>query len=934
MAYTYLGSRGREVDPGEALSKQLTVALAELDAGLASSSSKASSSTSSSSNASELLLLIRSTDLLRRLQTHTNDSEAASQALRKYALRCNALIASHGTRSDALAVGFSLTLELVRQTGWQAEDGLQRFGQEWLQAIMSYLLAVTGGSAQAQQNRLRPNPAVLGPLLQLLTDYILSPEAAARPEFARAVVTPNMPKATSALVSLAESAGSSAGGEELDVSTLLLVLPVLASQLALHPSLYRPFAARLHSLAMPLLLNATSPSSLSQASVGLVHALHLTGAQASSSGKDAGSSSGPGKKATQAQLWSATIRAALGSTREAWESCVSTFDLGGDASQGSSSERLSFAALPEEPIAAFGMGSKQLDHLLGQSGILLQLLQLPTPRPVPIPLTSLVSLALAMLSVTAETPSRSSVDASLHSLQTLHLVDLHLKALGLLVYSVRTVQSAGVAAIARYGPHILDAVVRLLERGDRTASSVRASASRLLTVLLSDKSSPSSAAGATLILDPAARITLRTARAMLSEIARLLSTSTTSQSSKQDGPSAGSTQSSNAPARKKKRTNPYESDSLFASSSQSSSILTHKTVDERCSAIACLQVFPCLLPHLCTDLTALHYDVAHSGVQLIVALGEITLRQPLSGSNDQWIPLATATLRALSQCVNQVSGPLLGLLAPRLSNLATTALHLGPLSLQQAARDATEVLRTVTLPRLPPVLASRVNVEEEETMDWGTDDTTGKAITAKTGAILMDPLNGGKGTTTITAIRDVVGIQLGQDTTRRALEQGREETPIRSRSSLSPARRTASTPSSFPVPPRHSSPEVRPGSPTADPVKPVARPSTPRIGSPHRVVSAGEVGLPSAGSPEAKEVFGGGASSSIRRRVTSPSPRMGVAASEGAALVPGQDTVAMMGSSVPTKEEVLQRNQGVELMVDSDDEEMPEIDLGSSDEDD
>lgn len=135
-------------------------------------------------------------------------SESAAQALRKAALKAGSLLTAHPTRTAHLTAGFTLALEIAEQGGWASEDGLLRYGQDWLSAGVSYLSVTSGQappSASTAGQQVKADAAVLKPMLALLTEYVLSPAAASRPEFARAVVTPNLPKVTGVLVASVEA---------------------------------------------------------------------------------------------------------------------------------------------------------------------------------------------------------------------------------------------------------------------------------------------------------------------------------------------------------------------------------------------------------------------------------------------------------------------------------------------------------------------------------------------------------------------------------------------------------------------------------------------------------------------------------------------------------------------------------------------------------
>jgi hypothetical protein len=205
MAFQYIGLGGQKcatVDPAEVYVRQLNVLVSSLDQATTASPPALES-------ISTTLCALRSSQLLQFLTRHADaGSESAAQALRKAALKAGSLVTAHPTRAAHLTAGFSLALEIAEQGGWAAEDGLLRYGQDWLSAGVTYLTVTSGQappSASTAGQQVKADAAVLRPLLALVTEYILSPAAASRPEFARAVVTPNLPKVAGVLVASVEA---------------------------------------------------------------------------------------------------------------------------------------------------------------------------------------------------------------------------------------------------------------------------------------------------------------------------------------------------------------------------------------------------------------------------------------------------------------------------------------------------------------------------------------------------------------------------------------------------------------------------------------------------------------------------------------------------------------------------------------------------------
>lgn len=470
------------------------------------------------------------------------------------------------------------------------------------------------------------------------------------------------------------------------------------------------------------------------------------------------------------------------------------------------------------PQAQLSIQGTPLERLAISVDIVAALLSLPTQRAVPVPLSRLFSLCHDMLIVSRAKPS---IEVDVHVREAAVLVRLRLLALRLLVIILETARVIGQDAVARFASPALEDAVALLEDVDE-APAVRASAASVLAVQVS--------------LDPSSRLVLRASRACL-----------------------GALVPRNEPTRPQKRTRGrYESDSVAAGSSSSSGRRVYAPLSQ-----ACLAALPHFFAHLSTSLTPAHFDSAHTMAQVVVALGA---------------PAVDCLAQLVEIC--PAGSPLLGLLTPRLSQLAN-----------HSAR-AQEVLRNVLMPRLPPVLPGRHDADETEDLgqrDWGIDASTGREVVAKTGRVLGGDL-------AVDAALEAVGLRepvvAGEEASATAEVTMEEAAPPTTAASPplppAPAARRQS-----PVAPRHSSPAAL----SPEPVKPLRRPTTPKLGSP----TAKAVGT--AMSPEAKEIF--------------------------AAPAPARQQPAQTSAPATTT-----TTAAVVLAEDSDDEELPEIDLRSDDDDD
>lgn len=927
-----------QLDPAEPLSRQVNLILAQLDDDVVSAGTRQSY---------HPILVLQSAQIIRRLSDLANTgSQLASASLSRISTKANALVTSHVARTQALTVGYSLGLEIAGQTQWSdaEEYVVARYGTEWISAILTYL-AVTSGQAPpsaslAKGQDIRPDPRVLDAALRLALDHILSPVAQSRPEYARAVVTPNLPRIAGTMVTSMEAIVKRSCCTAQEIACFQVLVTSVTRHLESHPSTYRPFVSRLHVVASPIVTAPTSSPVLVRLATKLLGSLYLTGAISSAAGRTkelAGSVAGG--KASQAQLWQATISAALASTREAWAACVSTFDTGRDqTARLANKDKLPFAETLDQDSQ--DVAEARLDRLLGGSsttadapsedGVLLQLLQTPTRKAVPLALNALFSLALHMLAVTPETPAKAAVESSVHALQAMRLPMLHLRALRLLRVLVRITKASGTAAIARFGPVVLDRLVRLIEGRHSSASgadlstpSVRAAASQVMAQVLAE--------GQAVPLDPSSRLVVRASRVCLAEISQLLVSSASASTSSQAG----------AP-RAKQLSRKYESDALLSTSS-SGRFLFAKSAEEQASAIACLSAFPALYAHLSTSLTPTHYDLAHSGVQLTLAVTELLVRASQTATSSRqtiahWSMLTAASLQSLTALVSHSSAstPFLSLLVTRASHLADharNAVGLAHPAVGSAAQALSVALKDAIMPRLPPVLATQVDVatteqyqEEDGRGGWELDAETGREAKSATGPV-RGSSDGAVESAALSsvgkALKEVAGVEIGH--VHMDVQPPQSTTVVEAVGVTAPWTSTPipTQPAAY-TGPRHSSPartdHTRASSPSGkDPVKPLHRPSTPKLGtSPSRSASATHI---APGSPEAKEIFGGGGGGGATTALAaSPSLRSSMAL----------PATTRSGGGVPAG---LAIDIGEDGQDDSD-EEMPEIDLRSSDEED
>ncbi|PWN29823.1 hypothetical protein BDZ90DRAFT_230662 [Jaminaea rosea] len=758
MSFTFIGGSNGVDDALESkvssLSRQLNALIGQIEGGSAQARND-----------------VEAADLFSRLGAL--NCETASQALRKASLKATTLL------SRASAGGFHLALLMSRQIPWVTQSGdegvLPRHAHDWLAGALSYLASD------------KSDAEVLTPLLELITKHLVHPSTASRPEYTRHVVSPNLGKLPGLLAARLER------GQR---NELPLLLNTVADEIEVRANTYRSVASRLHASASAHIADPSAQIRL--AAIRLLGQLHLTGAVGER---------GAGKESSSAHLWSATIKAAIGSARSAFQDCTTTF-----------------VRRHVTPQAQLTIQGTPLERLHLAINLLPALLSLPTQRAVPVPLARLFGLAHDMLSVIRP---KATVEADVNASEAASLVQVRLLALQLLVISLETACLIGQDAVARFASQALEDAVTLLEDKAEPAA-VRAAAAEVLAVQVS--------------LDPSSRLVLRASRACLAALV----------------PQQLFSQQATRPPQKRSRAR-YESDAV-ASGSQ----VPSPSVDPHLSR-SCLAALPHLFPHLCTSLTPQHFDLAHTAAQLVIALG----------------PPAVPCLARLVECC-PAGSPLLGLMVPKLSEAARWS----------GNAEVQRVLREVLMPRLPPVLAGRQDDrgdegEDEATRDWGIDPETGRETTAKTG-----PVYGGE-VTTREALEAVGLTQPCQEVTVEEtvveVQHPSGDTLAAPEPTVIPVPPASST--SAPTGPRHSSPAAML---SPEPTKPLLRPTTPKIGSP-RAVSASNatLGAAAAASPEAKEVF------------AAPAP--------------------------PARPAAQPQNA---LAEDSDDEELPEIDLRSDDDED
>lgn len=641
----------------------------------------------------------------------------------------------------------------------------------------------------------------------------------------------------------------------------------------------------------------------------LLSALHLTGKGA----------------AGAAELWSATMASVLAEARAAWASCSSTFvESQGWQAAANSTATTMMPPLPSDPLEALPLAQRRLGLLLGRppmQGVLPCLLGEATPSPVPVPTGALYSLAHAILAVSPSSPPRQHppVDASVHAAQVACLAGAHMSAINLLVALHLTVDR-GVCASRQ-----ADTVTRLLAfvESSHYSSAHRFIAFKALSML-------------GLPLDPQARLVLRASRACLAQTSRLLLHTHTHAEQQQQQQASAST---SRPTKRAKRA--YESDDLGLASQERRG-LADVAGDERAACMAAMANLPALYGLLTTYLTPEHHDLAHTTALLLAAVAEVSMASDSA--------ICAASLSALADVVALSRGSLLALLMARAGLQGATAACSPDIGLRAAGAKLRGALDAALHPRLPLRLDLKLQQDEALPTSWTVSvGQQGEEDSLKLPKVEIEEQ---PGSNEATAMEQVLGIR----PTAAAAHPLAPPSPSPHPPSPSQQQlRTASAPSgpvsaAAPTTTTTSSPSPAVTAATAaairerfspDPVKPVRRPSTPRIGSPgaspDRKSHAASGGATTAAAAFMNSVArGGGGQSGAGSPTSALTPKISSPLAAGRKLGPERavDEDAVMENAGGRRGGGGGGDDVDDDVDDDDDEGIPELDLGSSDEED
>lgn len=303
------------------------------------------------------------------LTSLTSDDFLPSSHLSKWTTRINSLL--HSKEAGGRWAG----LCLAQKTSLLSKNTMVEFSQSWLGVALPIL----------SRNEPLPN---LKSAIRLVRLILVAGLGA--PEFQRQVVTPNVPKFTTAIIGLAEKYHD----EELK----LLVLTTLTRLVPLYPTLHRPSHAALSALSLRFLDgSAPNPTSktLLEAASRLYAALHFTGG-----------------KVGAANLWRKALDETLGFVWSSFSALRSTFATEGRP------------APPVTDIEPHISILLNLDRLRCGTVVICDLLSATTHRPVQVPLGAILKLIMTLLSCTKDDKRVDYSDPDIRAMEVAIIPDI------------------------------------------------------------------------------------------------------------------------------------------------------------------------------------------------------------------------------------------------------------------------------------------------------------------------------------------------------------------------------------------------------------------------------------------------------------------------------------------------------------------------------
>ncbi|WFD30189.1 hypothetical protein MSPP1_001206 [Malassezia sp. CBS 17886] len=641
---------------------------------------------------------VRAVNALRTLR----DAPALRTLEKRIAAALNMPAARGSAAWDAGATAAALLLD---ECGWRIAEA---HGKAWIDRAHANM------EQAAKHNTDRPAAvADCLPLARLAVTQLMGRESLAHPEYHRVVVAPQiapMAAATLALVGCAQEwAASHAPGSPALPALLVLV----AEQLRLYASTYRPHAARLHALCMEVLFAAYKtasgaasarppPRALSRAATVLLATLPLTGAVAGGGGGGGEHANlyGQSGRVQQTQLWAATAGALVAAAEDAFCASVPSVDwraLGVDAAADD--------ALGWEPLAAgdymetVAAALERVRLLVGDAthaGVLPQYLSCAMPRAVPVPVGALVRLAAAALQVrvarTADVPldlARAEEGARLR----VCAYGMHLLAFTALVAQQATWQFV-------FAPRGALLHLCVVAENSVVGSTERVLSLRTLGLLLGgggvlcDGSPvPSSTA---LPLPPTAPFVLRMSRMSVQQTSAFLV----------HAPRAWEDD-----VRPVKKARMFESDAVALAERAPQDGVLAKTAVETEACDASVRLFSALFPTLACSPAAGSAELARTGLLAVLGVAEALLcARLLSPRHRAGVALAVTCMNAVADLIVRFTGKLTAEILPRFHALVMTGVHASVPPVRAACRGVEARIAAVLRPRVPPLVDS-VNSE-------------------------------------------------------------------------------------------------------------------------------------------------------------------------------------------------------------------------------
>ncbi|MCO5596130.1 hypothetical protein L7F22_050190 [Adiantum nelumboides] len=481
----------------------------------------------------------------------------------------------------------------------------------------------------------------------------------------------------------------------------------------------------------------------------------------------------------QMDLWSATLRLLLRDAKMAWEACCSafipTFNI---HEQGNSVFPQAYSG---DDVAYLRIAHSRLALLLGSTpkpGILAIFLSESSPGAVKVPTEEILALAHSILSLHSSSATRlnHAPEVILHAAQAALLPRAHICAITFLASLPSSIWQRG------HG----ETIQKLIGVAEKSSAVVRCTAFNALSCM-------------PMVSNPHAPLLARCTRTCLAQLARLV-TQPGSEAKSMSGNTSVTTSNNGANSRANKKRRTYEADQVLFKPLEG---LKDLSEDEQaaCAAAAKLlsdKLYENLIPFVSPQ----SHDLAQSSCVLILGILELGLRESQSEQMIQQFVYSLARMVSLSR------GPLLSVLTTRSTTLCTEAINHPSRSIQAAAETLRIALCDTFHPKLPSKLSLRLHIDEDR------QEISNESEEKQLEEVILDE---DRGKSEREIMRDVLDIVEDNEISLNSGQQNTKPTFF-PRTSIDHPSETISTSNMLYSP---------------DPVKPIRRPSTPRIGSPN-----------------------------------------------------------------------------------------------------